>query len=683
MRSITKAAHSRPGASCARFSRIWILQPVLLLAIMAGAALRLIGMIRVDFGYDEIMQARVTLGGFLDSARVARAHFGASPLDYFLCWTSWRIFGTDIALRFPAFMWGILAIPAAWRAGRLLAGRRSAILAAWFVAVCPMLVFSSHLIRWYAALVFFSICAPVAAADFFRRPSLKRALCFWITALLGFLEHPFVGFVLASLMAALFLFHVMPAWMTQPRDRAWRLLRRYFGLAGLLLAAMLPYLFWAAWAGVGKGSPFKPPLLNWNLFREPFLHFCGGSNLYMLLGVVLLAAGVFTLAARRVWKAAFVLLIFLCWPVLIYISIQRSYIFFSRHIIFILPWFQVCLAVGLAAIARQIALLAGKCNRRMVAFILAAAFLLPLINQAPENDWGFGRPMPFRTVRSIVEKNMRPDVWFILPSFLYNPLEWYSRRYERLADRIWETSGPPGGPRGLHFPMRVLWITNNPPGPWILGQGFCYDNIYVFYETYTNAQALGDRLLEFGFQSFVLADAAGMEYLQEQMEVLARRWSVDESKWLSHGKRSHDDFMTSIDLTARAQPLLRQKRFPDARALLEEAFRINPYNVRARAGLAFCALGEEKLNDSITLWYDVLRLCPTFYEAYWNLAQIHRTIGQDELALKAVSRAARFPEASPGVFLFYESLLEKMGRVEEAEAVRIQGLIRERNIWRP
>ena len=310
--------------------------------------------------------------------------------------------------------------------------------------------------------------------------------------------------------------------------------------------------------------------------------------------------------------------------------------------------------------------------KRAPAFLLVVLYILPLTGKAPTSDWDFGKIIPTRIIRTIIHGNMRPDTYFILPSYLYNPIEFFALQTDGLKERIWETSGPSGGARDLSFPLRVMWISHYPPSAWIRGSGLCYENVYVFYETYENPKALGERLVNFGFQAFVLADSASKDYMQSEMKSLARRWEIDIDKWFSRGFRTHEDFLESNSLTIKAQPLLREKKYREAEQILREAVERNPYSAHAMGSLAFSIQGQKKLLEAMKTWLRVLEICPNFFEAYWNLSQIHHRLGQKDLALKAASRAIRFPEADVNVYDFYGKLLRNAGKDAEADALLIQ-----------
>ena len=239
--------------------------PSLTAALIAGFFLRVISMLLTDFGYDEIMQARVSLVGLTEVAGIAKSHFGASPLDYYLCWFSHSVFGTDMSLRFPALFWGVLSILMAWRVGRRFGGKWESEAAAWLVAFCPMLVFASHLVRWYSALVFFSLLIPYTADNVIRRAGKKTFIIHAIVVAVGLYSHLFAAFSLIAYTGAVITCGILHKMF---RKKPGITLRKIGFLCASSFVGFIPYLGWAYYAGVGKGSPFTPPDFSFRLFSR-------------------------------------------------------------------------------------------------------------------------------------------------------------------------------------------------------------------------------------------------------------------------------------------------------------------------------------------------------------------------------------------------------------------------------
>lgn len=91
------------------------------------------------------------------------------------------LFGTGHwTIRAPAWLPGILLLPAVWLYARRWFGDRIALGATWLVAVCPMLVFYSRFARAYALVALLGLlllgCVQTILADERRRPAHLVAL---------------------------------------------------------------------------------------------------------------------------------------------------------------------------------------------------------------------------------------------------------------------------------------------------------------------------------------------------------------------------------------------------------------------------------------------------------------------------------------------------------------------------
>ena len=138
------------------------------LLTIAGAAIRLAT--TRGLSLDEMTaadQAHLSFGALI--ARLADAS-GYPPLHPVLEWITLReIGGSDLALRLPSLIAGVALIPViAWLA-REVFDRRTAVVAALFATVMPILVWYSQEARDYALLALFATLALCGAARIVKR----------------------------------------------------------------------------------------------------------------------------------------------------------------------------------------------------------------------------------------------------------------------------------------------------------------------------------------------------------------------------------------------------------------------------------------------------------------------------------------------------------------------------------
>ncbi len=155
-----------------------------------------------------------------------------------LVWLSTSIFGGDLwALRLPAFLGGVLLIPASFFSARSLFSRRAGLLTAGLVAVSPCLVLYSTNARGYILIcVFTMLLLPVLryalnSGSLFGG-AIAAALC-----TLGLYTVPIMAFP----MAMAFAWCLLDAWRRGGRTGIWRAAKRLFliGAAASLITLLL------------------------------------------------------------------------------------------------------------------------------------------------------------------------------------------------------------------------------------------------------------------------------------------------------------------------------------------------------------------------------------------------------------------------------------------------------------
>lgn len=123
-----------------------------------------------------------------------------------LVYAAYHIFGNHLwALRLPALLAGVLTIPAAYMAARVLYGRNAALTASVLVALTPMLIDFSDNGRGYTLLCLFS-CLILWAAALLRE---RTTFCGWIMlavfSVLGFYTVPVMVYPVATVFLWLLL----------------------------------------------------------------------------------------------------------------------------------------------------------------------------------------------------------------------------------------------------------------------------------------------------------------------------------------------------------------------------------------------------------------------------------------------------------------------------------------------
>jgi mannosyltransferase len=225
------AATSAPARAHVRALPAW--WPLAALTILA-AVLRLPTLGQQSFWYDEAFTPVHVLHPSLWATLHAVVHTeNTPPLWYLIAWVDARALGTgEIALRLPSALAGIATVPVAWAIGRELTHRRAtAIAAAGFVAVNPLLVWYSQEARAYALFVLLLAVAMLCFLRALDRPTPRRMATFALSGSLALLSHYF----------ALFLLIPMVVWLAwdRPRRRAALPAIGALALVGVALTALI------------------------------------------------------------------------------------------------------------------------------------------------------------------------------------------------------------------------------------------------------------------------------------------------------------------------------------------------------------------------------------------------------------------------------------------------------------
>jgi len=186
----------------------WPLAAIMLLA----AVLRLATLDLQSFWYDEAFTPVHVLHPSLWATLRSVVHTeNTPPLWYVLVWADSRVLGNgEIALRLPSALAGVATVPVAWAIGGELTRRRTtAIAAAAFVAVNPLLVWYSQEARAYALFVLFAAVAMLCFLRALRTPSPGWMLAFACSGALALSSHYF----------AVFLLIPMVLWLVAARER--------------------------------------------------------------------------------------------------------------------------------------------------------------------------------------------------------------------------------------------------------------------------------------------------------------------------------------------------------------------------------------------------------------------------------------------------------------------------------
>ncbi len=421
----------RPAAGVATSSpeipATWPHYAVLGIIIAIGAYLRLTGLGSQSFWFDEadiVVRAQRPWSDVL-STFTAQGENG--PL-YNLLLAVWvRIAGiSEVAVRLPSAVAGVLAIPAIYILARRLAGGQAGLIAAGLLAVSPYHIWYSQEAKMYSIVALLAIVSTILMLEALNDGGKNYWIAYVIVTTAMFYTHVATVLVFAAQAAFILL-----------TFRRWRGQLRWMLIAGAALTVpYIPIALWAikvvgggvdTWhADVGFIEALRTVGIRFATFRsDPEVEYRAGW-LYFLIA---LAGGIWLVLHRRTRPVAILLVSLSLLPIVgLYAISLRNSVFSDRYIMVALPTYLILGAIALAALGRsRIGSLAGV----LIATLLVSYTWVPVANVnrsdiAQKEDW--------RSAYALVAERAEPhDVFVMHPGYMISTLAYYGQRNDGLG----------------------------------------------------------------------------------------------------------------------------------------------------------------------------------------------------------------------------------------------------------
>jgi hypothetical protein len=429
--------------------------------------------------YDELLELDIVQGPFMDIGHKLIGH-AAMPLDYVLL-HGWITLGRqDSWVRFPALLFGVMAIPLMYVLASRLINKSAGYSAAFLLTISAFAVRYSQEARPYALLLFLVMITFLGFWQVYRTHRRR----YWVMAVVGMvgaaLTHYFAIFLLLPLglfVAIQQLYHLKPGRFSL-HTSLFALLVVILGLV-YTLNGRLGHLY-----SVGERftrevgqldtytipAPDKPnrgtgPPLALEFFREKVLVplTTVDAEVLLLYGAFFLAAVVTLGRPQAQYRAAILFLLsWLILPTLLIYTflLHRGTFFATRYILYTLPPFLILVAYGIDTLTRRVLKLAAGQNAvdvfrrlgtyssgRLLPSGLIALFLAPLFgaqlsqlvaayNADSREDW--------RAVAQLLHDNAKPGdgvvaVWAEPTINWYYPDATTPFGTYRRSEAIWKT----------------------------------------------------------------------------------------------------------------------------------------------------------------------------------------------------------------------------------------------------
>jgi mannosyltransferase len=266
----------------------------MLITIFLAASLRLFRLGYQSSWNDEAISA--VISGGTTYQIVTNQFYSLHPPAYYLLLHFWQTVAgsSDLALRLPSALMGILSVAVMYLLGRLLFGSRAGVWAAAVTALMPFHLYYSQEMRMYSQVFLLACLALLCQVQLWRDKRKRWWPVYLVVCLLGLYSHYFFTFLVAAFGLYFLVRSLEPG--TQVPWRA-------FAITHLAMAFLYtPIVFWLQeqltqsqnyWVeGLTLGHLFSVPLVfTVGQFLPPPLLLFAYSIVLALLLILLLQAG--------------------------------------------------------------------------------------------------------------------------------------------------------------------------------------------------------------------------------------------------------------------------------------------------------------------------------------------------------------------------------------------------------
>jgi 4-amino-4-deoxy-L-arabinose transferase-like glycosyltransferase len=423
---VSVAAFARALPRQALHSWTWTLHYATLAAlILLGAYLRLTGLRTQSLWFDEV-DVVVRAQRPLDEVLRTFIQAGENGAIYNIFLALWiRLAGiSEIAVRFPSAVAGVLTIPVLYLLARRVIDPTVGLFAAGLLAISPYHLWYSQEAKMYAILVLLATGSSLLLVE-----ALERGRWPWWAGYVAVTSLMFYTHVASVLVFVAQALYIACTW------RRWAKQRKALLISGALLT--LPYLPIALWAlrvVGGEVATWQPDVGLWDALRILGIKFAANriepeiERNAALLFLALAVTGLGWLLWRRQRERWWLFLSALAAiPVVgLYLVSLRNSVFSDRYAIVALPAYLTLVAVGLVFLVRGRLWPVG-----MIALLFVASYAWAPIRDvnrsqaAEKEDW--------RSAYAYVAANAQPgDTIIVHPGYIITTFDYYAQRESRL-----------------------------------------------------------------------------------------------------------------------------------------------------------------------------------------------------------------------------------------------------------
>jgi uncharacterized membrane protein len=394
--------------------------------VLVGAYLRLTALRRQSLWFDEI-DVVVRAQRPLDQVLRTFVAAGENGPLYNILLALWvRVAGiSEIAVRLPSAVAGVLAIPLIYLLGRRLAGANVGLLAAGLLSISPYHIWYSQEAKMYTMVVLLGLVSSMTLVEALERNDRLWWAAYAISTSLMFYTH--VATVLVFGAQTLYVLATYRHW--RGRERGWLV------AAAVLTVPYIPVALWALKVIGGGVATWQPDVGFWEAVHILGVKFAvnrsdadierRGAILYALLAVTGVAVLVCRRRPARWWLLLTVLVL---GPVIgLWLVSLRQSVFSDRYAIVALPAYLILVAAAATRLIRSRLLWPIGA---LAVFLLLTTAWVPIrdvnrSSQAEKEDW--------RSAYADLANRAEPgDVVIVHPGYIITTWAYFSQREPRL-----------------------------------------------------------------------------------------------------------------------------------------------------------------------------------------------------------------------------------------------------------
>lgn len=359
--------------------------------------------------------------------------FGEPPLYYIVLHFTLAVGKSEIVVRFPSVVFGVLSVFIIYKIGIILYGEKEALVGAFLLSISQTAIQFSQDTKYYSLFIFLSLASVYFFLRMEEKPTNSNKVLFLVFLTLAFYAHYFT----VLLLFALIIFKI---WKYKNEKRNMKEIKSFFLLIGIFLLLIIPILSHfisqtMSRTGASNINFVYQTHLSINFMKEIFTYllvneFYGTESIhpYIILGLFLY--GVYS-SLEYHEKSIIFLTMWLFIPIAL-AAILTNIVsnLYIRYIAFVLPALLLISSRGIVAIPDRVNHLVRKAGFRSIkfnSFMIILILIIVVLSSYPIlNSYYKSQNYDWRGTAEFIEKNAENGSNIVLvPGYNSNPFNYY------------------------------------------------------------------------------------------------------------------------------------------------------------------------------------------------------------------------------------------------------------------